>query len=73
MLNRTRYMNNYSFLAAIFNFSRHFENKAKIWGGRQAYFVEVTSVSSSSFRLFPNIKNSYIQWQYKQNAKRKYK
>ena len=29
MLNRTRYMNIYSFLAAIFDFSRHFENKAK--------------------------------------------
>ena len=29
LLNRTRYMNIYSFLAAIFDFSRHFKNKAK--------------------------------------------
>ena len=29
MLNRTRYMNIYSFSAAIFDFSRHYENKAK--------------------------------------------
>ena len=29
------------FLAAILNFSRHFE-KSIIWGGLQAYIVEVT-------------------------------